>query len=509
MKRSLWVFGIVMLAGAISFPLTLWAVDREKGKITVRETVLFGDPAQAAGLRVEMGTHWDSRLLWETGYEPGKTEEAGSRFSFSASQVRWKQKRRSYVYVEIPTSRGTVMTANGNSGKTVEREVDISQDPMAPLLTAVADRTAPGEERTEVLAVRDCLTHYPSMLIVANGEIGKRGFLYEIGWGWQDGLEIFDLRVLNDDLAEVTIRKNDQGAVIGYQYTIRGGYYLTGTSAFGSDGCFYGFRRENGENYSIVRDGADSYLYFLSYMGGEKKIGSGVQGLDTEGIVKVCTLPAGVVPVELVLDEKEEYLYLAARNESRYYFFVYGVDGRSLTLLQQIPILEREELPAGAESFWHDCRQMQVQEDGILITWGGNLFVFLAKNMSAEGNEGNQYRVWCSGIFPPGEINGQSENENSWKRLAELSAFADENTFAFDGERLALAAVDRWRNLSTRLLIYRDGRMVYSGFYEYSGELDKAFGTWEGDSIQAQGAVSGTSRRSGMAQKPLRVFFEP
>lgn len=509
MKKSLWVFGIVMLAGAISFPFTLWAVDREKGKITVRETVLFGDPDQAAGLRVEMGTHWDSRLLWETCYEPGKTEETGSRFVFSPAQVLWKETPTSFVHLDIPLGRGTAGVVDGNSGKTVEREINIDAEPMALLLQAVAERTASGEERTEVLAVSDFFERYPAMLSASNGETAGDQMIYLAG-AWDDGLaEIFDLRVPKDALAEVTIRKSDQGAVTGFKYTIRGGYYLTGTSAFGNDGCFYGFRRENKEDYSIVDDGADCRLYFLPYMGGEKRRIGWVQGIDTNGIVKVCTLPAGVAPVELVLDEREERLYLSARDESRYYVFVYRVDGRSLTLLQQIPILEREKIQPGAEGFWHDYRQMQVQEDGILITWGGNLFVFLAKHMPAGADKEDQYRVWCSGTFPLGEIKEESENESSWERLAELSAFADENTFAFDGERLALAAIDRWGNLSTRLLIYREGQLVYSGFYQYSGELDKAFGTWEGDRIQAQGAAGWGARRSGMVRNPLRISFEP
>lgn len=521
MKKSLWVFGIVMLAGAVFLSFTIWTVDREKGKVTVRETVLFGEPEQAAGLKVEMGTHWDSRLLWETCYEPGRTEEADSRFSFSAKQVLWEGKRRGFVYVDIPSSRGTAGAVNGNSGKPAEQEIDLSLAPMAPLLKAVADETAPGEERTDVLAVRDYLERYPAMMSAATGKIEDR----EIGsWGWQDGLEeILDLRVPEDAFAEVTIRKNAQGAVTGYWYTLRGGYFLTGTSAFGTAGCFYGFRRESREDSGIVRDGADSYLYFLPYMGGEKRPDDWMKGVDAERVVRVCALPAGTVPVELVLDEKEEYLYLAARDESRYYFLVYRVDGQSLTLQQQITILERQELPAGAESFWRGCRQMQVQEDGVLITWGGNLFVFLARqegkaergslanvdDMSAEADGKCSYRVWCSGVFPLGEIKEDSENENSWQRLAELSVFADENVFAFDGRRLALAAVDRWGDLSTRLLVYLDGQPVYSGFYEYSGELDQAFGTWEGDRIQAQGAASGASRRGGMAQKPLRIFFEP
>ena len=213
MKKSLWIFLFILLAGGIAFPLTLTAVDREKERVRVKETVLFGDPGEAEGLRAVLGTHWDSRLLWETVYEPGKTEEAESSFSFHGDQVLWKEEPAARVNLEWRISYGTARAVNGNNGKTVESEINLASEETGPLLQAVADRTKPGEEHTEILAVRDYFETYPAMMSVFDEERN----LYSPGF-WSDRLaRIFDLRVPEDDLKKVTVWKNAQGAVTSFQ----------------------------------------------------------------------------------------------------------------------------------------------------------------------------------------------------------------------------------------------------------------------------------------------------
>lgn len=493
MKKSLWIFAVVIFTGALVFPLTLKAVDSEKEEIEVKETVLFGDAGEAEGIWMEMGTHWDSRLLWETRYQPGKTEEAKSRFTFFPDQVLWKKESAAVVNLERSMNYGTAQVINGNNGAKEEQKYDILSEPVAPLLQAAAERTAPGETHTETLTVKDYLEYYPAYIKVFHEERD----VYLAG-AWTDRLEeIFDLRVSEDARAQVTVSKNDREAVTGFEVRISD-YGIIGTFDFGEEGCFYSFYREYREDGEALKDGTPCCIYYLPYLENPyKKRG---YTIDVDGIRSVCSLPEGVIPVELVLDEEGDCLYLAAKDGSRYELFVYEIRGQELVERQRLSVPETEDMDREDEGFPR-YRQMRVQEDGILLTWEGNHFVFLAER---EG----EYRVWCVGSFPVAVKDEKAKDEDTYDRLAEVSVFADENAFAFDGERLALAAVDRWRDMSTRLQVFRDGELVYSGFYEYSGELDKVFGTWEGDCIQVWGEASwGARQHSSVTQKPLRLYF--
>lgn len=492
MKRSLWLSVILILAGVVVFSLACRAVNREKESIKVTETTLFGDVQATEGIQLEIDTHWDSRLLWTTKYEPGRTEEAESSFRFSGEEVQWKGENTAYVEINVYSGYGTAMGYDGSTGKELETEVDITTEPIALVLQAVADKTAPGEKHTEIVALRDYYEYYPALFESVNVDKKIHGYGF-----WSDELsEYFGLSVPEDDLYQVTIEKNTAGAVVGFQYNgYGGGYYLTNCSTFGSSGCYYAFYRENEGKHTAEYGEQRCYIYYLPYQTKEQPYSAGLS-LNMEGIEKACMLPEGVIPVELALDGEESRLYVAAKDETQFYLFVYETEEGRLSECQQLPVLEGEKSQEG-ETVFPYYRKMTVQEDGILMTWEENCFAFLTE-------EDGSYRVWCIDSFPAAEEGGE-DSYVSASFLENESPFPNENTFAFDGERLAIAAFAKWEDLSTRLLVYREGELAYSGFFEYSGEIDKAFGLSGRNSIQAQGASYGSSRAFGMTLNPLKV----
>lgn len=491
MKKGLWIYAVLILAGVSIFPLVCGAVNSEKEKIEVTETVLFGDAQAAEGILLEIGTHWDERLMWTTMYQPGRAEEAASSFTFSPEAAVWRKKSTAYAEINIYSGYGTANGYDGNTGREQELEIEIDSELYALVLQGVADRTAPGEEHTEIVALSDYYEYYPLSFHAVSEE--RKVFFAN---SWSDYLaEYFGLRVPEDDLREVTIKKNAAGAVTGFQYNVySGGYYLTNISAFGGSGCFYTFYRESMDEHAELYEGETYYIYYLPYMENEKSYSDELT-VDLERIERVYRLPEGVLPVELVLDKEEGLLYLTAKDQMQYYLFVYEAAGGLLMERQRLPVLAAELSREGEAAFPY-YRQMTVQEDGILITWEGNRFVFLAEE---DGN----YRVWCTDIFPGALESGRVNS--AYGLLEEESAFPLENSFAFDGRRLALAAFDRWGDLSTRLLVYTEGRLAYSGLFEYSGELDRTLGLPESESIQAQGAANGRLRKNGAEQNPLKV----
>ena len=493
MKKSLWISVIIILAGIAVLPAACRRIGEEKERVEVTETVLYGDVREAEGIRLEIGTHWNDRLLWTTRYQPGRTGDAETEFSFSADGVLWKEQPAIDAGFCSYSEYAVGMAYDGNTGNRIAGQgVDIASQPMDKMLQAVADRTAPGERHTEIVAAADYHEYYPFTFKVLNEE--KKLVLNEFCSDYL--MELFALRVPEDALYEVTIEKNIDGTVAAFRQKVHsGGYSPKDIFAFGTEGCFYAFSRRNTENYREIYDGQAYCIYYLPYVGEERTYGRDSYTIDTERMERVCELPEGLAPVELVLDEEEKNLYLTARDRRQYFLLIYEADGERLSLRQQLPVRETALSDTG-EASYTDFTQMRVQEDGILMTWEENSFVFVTKTAG-------EYEVWCSGVLPAKE-DGE-EKSAYYSPLVEESAFPHENSFAFDGEKLALAAFDKWSDLSTRLLVYRDGELVYSGLYEYSGELDNRFGTVARECIQAQGASNGRSRSSGMALNPLRV----
>ena len=73
------LFSLGTLAGG-----HLW-VNGARERMDIRETVITGDPAAAAGLAVTYRTRdQENHLLWETTYTPGGAERAETDFRFSA-----------------------------------------------------------------------------------------------------------------------------------------------------------------------------------------------------------------------------------------------------------------------------------------------------------------------------------------------------------------------------------------------------------------------------------------
>ena len=89
------LFSLGTLAGG-----HLW-VNGARDRMDIRETVITGDPAAAAGLAVTYRTRdQEGRLLWETTYTPGGAERAETDFRFSAEGEQRSYYGRDIVSLE-------------------------------------------------------------------------------------------------------------------------------------------------------------------------------------------------------------------------------------------------------------------------------------------------------------------------------------------------------------------------------------------------------------------------
>ncbi len=522
MKKCLCIFILTAVAGLCSVLFVFREVDKEKGNITVTETVLAGDAAEAEGVLVEIGTHWQGRLLWNTLYRPGHVQEASSSFDFSGQGIEWNdsylgkgaglinsghrggERNHDGRYVEleiISPDFGTALTSGKNGG---DHGIAIESMPWPGVLQAAADRTAAGETRTVNLRVRDYYEYYPLELFVSppNGiTIGS--------WNtWVESVtEYFQFPIPEDESFQVTVRKDWDGEVVELNCHSGGeGYYPVTVSASGDTGFYFSYyiKGKNKEFEQVQREFGGQYaIYWLPFEDKER-----MSGADLEQMRAAAWLPEDALPVTMQYDRERRILYLLAAQREQYIMLTYLVEEGELTLLQQLEILSIVDAagkPAAAEDAgitnFSEFSKMSVQEDGILLTWRDNGFVFLA-------GDGEAYRFWCGGIFPAkekGEGVLEEKLPEGWY-TGDESAFPFEHAFAFDGTRLALAAFEDWGSLDSRLLVYREGELVYSGCYRYSGALDRALGT-DKEILPWGGNFKGR-RRDGAAVSPVRVSIE-
>lgn len=569
MKKSLFIFILAAAAGLCSILFAAWTVDSEKEKITVVETVVEGDAAAAEGILVEIGTHWEGQLLWSTRYRPGSVQAAESSFDFSSQPVRWNDsnprawsssfagsgeagrwRNRSTAYVDLDVVSihfGTVHVASESAATEPGAHIISDDMPYARLLQAAEDQTAAGETRTVTLRLRDYYDYYPLEFSV----VGEDGHVYsEASWR-QFATEYFKLLVPEDEMLQVTIRKGQEKGVLDLDcHSMGGGYFPIVTSALGDEGYYFSFYLEGADaDFEEIEEiqeklGGQYALYWQPAAKPPKKSSGKVQ-IDPEQMEKAALLPDGAIPLTMRLDREGEMLYLLAMQKERYILLVYTAHKGELILQQQLtipdtvfavgagavaeeadpaagevgPAAEEAGSAAGevdpatgeavlaaadeadpstaaaeAEGNGHVYfREMTVQEDGILLTWQDSRFVFIAR-------QGEEYRLWCVGVFPVDKSSLTYEHAFSYE-----SVFPYEHAFAFDGTRLALAAFESWDSLDSRLLVYREGQLVYSGYYQYSGELDAALGMDR--KIIPWGDRFNNYRRQGMWPNPLHVSF--
>ena len=251
--------------------------------------------------------------------------------------------------------------------------------------------------------------------------------------------EYFQFPIPEDESFQVTVRKDWDGEVVELNCHSAGeGYYPVTVSALGDTGFYFSFYIE-GKNKGfeqLKREFGGQYaVYWLPFEDKER-----MSGADLEQMRAAAWLPEDALPVTMQYDRERRILYLLAAQREQYILLTYLVDEGELTLLQQLEILSIVDAagkPAPTEDAgntdFSEFSKMSVQEDGILLTWRDNGFVFLA-------GDGEAYRFWCGGIFPAKE-KGEG-----------VSAFPYEHAFAFDGTRLALAAFEDWGSLDSRLL---------------------------------------------------------
>ncbi len=540
MKKALVIAGMFFAAALMVLASACWKIDSEKEGVVIIEEPIFGDPAAAEGVTLKIascfgeemngGNMWTDdtelthrHLLWNTAYAVGGNTEAESVLTFSSHEEGiWRGMdymggspfmEEDYVEVGLQNNFGTAYS--GNAGKVAGSSDAIDPDifALSKIIRAAAERTSLGEERTELIRVGDYYEYYP---IVDFSLHSSQSAFRSAKTSYYDDYYVFLTEFFRistgEDMAEVRVRKDADGNISYVHVYDRSGIRIIGTAAYGEKGCYYTYYCEDKDGISMDRGQNNGIFYFpLQEEEGRKFV-------DLDQIKKVCDLPAGAVPVKLLLDEAGERLFLLARGEREFSLAVHTLENEIPVLSQQIPVLEGSEGESGRIVF-PDWRRMTIEDGGIMMIWTDHRFSFAAE---ADG----EFRLWYSGIFPAdGKEDAFLSQETAagrgllnfltpeWKGTGsdgqsvpeENTCFTKEAACFFDGKRLVLASQTGWQDTDVLLSVYEQDGLAYCGLYRYGGVNDAY--TWLAeDLVKLQRSWS---RKSSIALEGKPVFENP
>lgn len=494
MRKALAVSGIVLTAAWMAFFYMCFTIDNQKESVIILEEPIVGDPVAAEGITLQIASSldneiahmgWSTRtenvhLLWNTEYTVGSGEGAESEFQFSARGIQREHVRKG-KYISCVIRQGFGSANYVYADGTVSYEgISLESFLMPEILSAVAERTAYGEEKTESVMVSDYYEHYPI------AEFGIHGASVEDKTSTFDGssyqyLTDFFRIPPKDDMVEVMVKKDQSGYIMQVTLKIQKACGLLGASAFGEKGCYYVYCCTD-EKGDYEDRGQNSGIFYIPY---ESQNQGRSIAVDWDQIRKVCGQPEGMIPVEFLLEEEKGQLFLVARGEKEFSLFVYQLEGEIPVLTGQIPLIQGSVGKLGEKEF--PCfRRISMEDGGLLLTWQDNTFAFLVE-------EQGQYSLWYEGKFP---VEGREEEimdkmpagEAGLRRFLEQKnyyasegsydarqriqngndGFTAESACYFDGERLVLAAPVENDSVDIILSVFHEDGLAYCGMYRHS-----------------------------------------
>lgn len=491
MKKTLITVFLFAAAVLLPLPFAIAGVNRGKEQLTITEECLSGDSAAADGITLEVASHLDRYMMWDTAYTIGSGSGAESKFTFSRRPVSQERsaEKSAYINHEFSSDFGTVasgdQTASGSYSGVAQKFVSYTDSLNAEIcafpkaVRAVADRTQAGETRTETVRLADYYEFWPLTFHLE----GMSSIVYEGDYNTAcDYLTDFFRIPTADALLQITLEKNPTDHIVFVQIRVipnSAPISVVNQSAFGQNGLYFSFRPECGDGGDHAASGQDQALFYFPFTQEDNFL-----HIDLTQVQRLCRFPDGLSAEQLLLNEEENLLYLLGRSGTDYKLCLYSLAGETPVLLQQLPI---ERGASGAEQTAAPFCRITRENGGVLMIWNDGSFSFAAE-------ENGRYRQWCSGVFPVNPENPQDSNKR----------FLQENVCAFDGTRLVLAAFESKYSLNVLLTVCREGEQVYSGLYRHSGTEPLGF---SGSTLLPKGVNMDSFENGRSAASPLRIIL--
>ena len=440
MRKSLAVAMVLFVAAALSLGYMQDFVDRGKDAVDIDEIVLYGDKSAAEGVQLDVITHYDYHLFWDTQYLVAPEPVINTDFRFSQAKAN-PPRPVSPFSIYFSNSFADGYTTGISSGSSF----DLSSE-LAPFAD-VASRTKSGEERQEIVYVKDYYNFYPITV-----DFGR-----PIGFSFNEGTqklfaEFFKIPVYPHDRVAITVGKNEAGEVrsLGMMPVKDGAVFFNVQSVATDSHCFFTVSPETtqGEllDTSLIPGGYGIYRFPLY----DEE--SGYPDLSAHDLQTVFPINAQRArAVTLRLNAEKDKLLLVTLEEGVYVLTV--IDVLTMGELQRLEIMPaKADAECDEAMFW----DMNVYHEFVLPRANDGRFVLF--EMAEKGELSKRFAGDCG-------------------QIDELrTAFLGDVGMDFDGNHLVMAAFqERWawgNHCGFYLAVFGDSGLIYAGRYEHSHDKD-------------------------------------
>ncbi len=424
----------LLLAAALALSCAglVWAsrsVGGQADDVVLMETLLAGDSAAAQGVTVDLTTMMDGQLRWLTRYTAGPAPTAHTDFTYI-----WKGKsmiEKIFGKSDISVDKNIGRMRMDFLGFQNFRNQDPQEEGgLRQPLEDVASRCPAGaQDYRETVYVKD---YYEELrFYVSQSGALPAGFSESYfdpdGEGIQDAAttlrellqETFRLPVPEDAALEVTVSKSEDGAVTDWEGVPVGNALTPEVSSVTTEeGVFFTFSAAYGEEpLDFSRSEMGRGVYFLPVeripIPEDQKFSDEVEEvtpvLHTENFTLVVPIAQEAEQARLWASPDGQWLYLVVREGQTWTLTVLSTDKRDV--VSRCTLFSGEAAQQELEALW--------AEDGYLLcALSEGSF-----SLVSVGEDGQARAVFSDTLAPV------------WEKVSRW----DTVSFAFDGQRLALA----------------------------------------------------------------------
>ncbi len=391
MKKSIFIFALLLLISAGSIIAVHALIYPEKDNIALKETVLYGDKSAAYGLYAKTELDSDNHLFWTTECDIGAANDVVTDFTFS-------HKAQQHFYESESTAISLYTSSNFGYQGGVETE-NIKNE----AIKAVIANTAAGKTHTEQIRLKDYYDFFPLNISIdfktgnSDSSIAYSYFRDELEfWGdeylddlnnnlYEDFVNFFRFPVPNNYMQKITVGKDDKGNVIdiSLESFIRSddekasgkaeatyessAIYMATVSAITENACYFTFVLDDSSvdmsfipggygiyclPFEVVEDNADSALNRVKIHSENLKM---IYALSEDAKVESLNVSA----------DGSKLLLLTEENES---FVLTVLDAKTFNELQNIEIMPKglDVNSAFDRAFFYDDFMVISNADGRL-----------------------------------------------------------------------------------------------------------------------------------------------
>ena len=454
MRKSLILAFLLLILSAAVIGGAYDLVDQSKETVEIGETVLVGDRAEAAGITATSRTTLDDRLFWSTAWDAGSEPQPQTEFRFSRA-------RRGDMRDAEPSANLYFHTDFGISGNAIDLYKDefAWELPVEPAI-GVAERTAAGETRREVVLIKDYYDYYPLFLDFHSGRGPREGGPEERRAMCEAVTQYFQVPVDERQKQEITVSKDDNGNIVevdcnsvsgetAEEFTVS--KYRDGTvtdsgkstaaeetnlitdAVVTEQGCYFLIQINDKDGRRAAGDWNNAGIHYMPFEASDTFLISAVERLRL-----IYPLDDGVTARDIAKSGDGKSLLLFTEEDGAQMLTV--LDMESLETRQRLVLLQE----GAGLSVW----DVRIYEDFMVVPYSDDRFVLLT-----GGDNGYTLRM-------QGRFDGCGEIESGLPYGAAL---------AYDGERLAIMYLADWYDsCRSYLLVYREQGPVFAARYDHS-----------------------------------------